>query len=304
MLNSAIPRRDEAVTTEIASDICDAVASDATTAGPLRLRILANLYNALDYGSAPRFSVFLRVVDFAAASKQMHLMVPYFKDAASWVDAWGLTTEQSRDLFHTIASALRASGDSEQAHGFLLKFLETFEGASAGEMGDERVKTAARDAAVGFIKSATLSKNARVLSLAAVAALKGDATYGRLHELLSIFAVGTLSEYRAFSAGNMDYLKELGIDHEESLETIRLLSLCSLASAHDAVPFAAIASTLEVSLPCYCIVCRAVSLRVRVWTLFHPADSTRATPRSTLDGRARVVRDEHSMRLEFLDSDS
>lgn len=72
-------------------------------------------------------------------------------------------------------------------------------------------------------------------------------------ELVEIFAHGELSAYVAFHAAHGAYLGELGVEHEQSLESMRLLSLCSLAAANNVVPYEAIAAALQVSLRGVCV---------------------------------------------------
>ena len=77
-------------------------------------------------------------------------------------------------------------------------------------------------------------------------ALSSDAKHARLYELVDIFAHATLGAYVAYQEKNSAYLSELGIDHERSMETMRLLTLCTLASANHHVTYDAIAEALKV----------------------------------------------------------
>ena len=78
-------------------------------------------------------------------------------------------------------------------------------------------------------------------------ALAADPKYAKLHELLTIFACRGLDDYRAFSAANADFVASIGVDHEASLRTMRLLTLCSLASGKTSLGYDAIAAALAVS---------------------------------------------------------
>lgn len=81
-----------------------------------------------------------------------------------------------------------------------------------------------------------------------VRALASDPKYAKLHELLLIFSSGGLEQYEAFYASNASFVASLGVDHNASLRTIRLLSLCSLAAAKGPViPYAEVAAAIKVS---------------------------------------------------------
>jgi hypothetical protein len=52
--------------------------------------------------------------------------------------------------------------------------------------------------------------------------------------------------YFAFHKANSSYMASLGIDHEKGTETMRLLSLCSLAAATPVLSYEAVAKALQV----------------------------------------------------------
>jgi hypothetical protein len=79
-----------------------------------------------------------------------------------------------------------------------------------------------------------------------VRALQKDPVDARLFELVDIFSHGSLDAYTSYYSRNDAYLKELGVDHEKSVETMRLLTLCSLASANHVASYESIASALQV----------------------------------------------------------
>ena len=88
-------------------------------------------------------------------------------------------------------------------------------------------------------------------------ALGKDPQHARLYELVDIFSHATLEAYVAYHAKNSAYLAELGIDHASSMETMRLLTLCSLASASHQLSYASIAEALQVRV-CVCALCVCV----------------------------------------------
>ena len=85
------------------------------------------------------------------------------------------------------------------------------------------------------------------MGLKAVAQLNGDATHGTLFAAAQVFAAGRLGEYRAFEAAHPGFLGERGVGAGEAEESIRLLTLCSLASEQEQLSYADLAAALEVS---------------------------------------------------------
>ena len=87
-----------------------------------------------------------------------------------------------------------------------------------------------------------------MVGLAAVDALKDDSRYRKLFELLDIFTRGKLKDYLAFALANEALLTAHNLQHDVCVRNMRLLSMCSLATEHEEIPYAAIASDLDVPL--------------------------------------------------------
>lgn len=64
--------------------------------------------------------------------------------------------------------------------------------------------------------------------------------------LLEIFANGKLEDYDRFAATYESIFDKYGLSKQECIRHMRLLSLCSLASEHEEIPYAAIASSLTI----------------------------------------------------------
>ncbi len=64
--------------------------------------------------------------------------------------------------------------------------------------------------------------------------------------LLEIFANGKLEDYERFVATYASIFDQYGLSKHECIRHMRLLSLCSLASEHEEIPYSAIASSLSI----------------------------------------------------------
>ena len=83
-----------------------------------------------------------------------------------------------------------------------------------------------------------------MLDTPAIQALASHAK--ELHGLLEVFQEGQLQDYRTFP--NKDaILAKYGLNEEECIRHMRILSLCSLAADTEEVPYDVVAKTLEVS---------------------------------------------------------
>lgn len=212
----------------------------------LRLRIVTDVYNFVDevQHKDSKLGVLKALIRYAADHRQLELLQPYLAGAATWPAKWQLSPEQAGALYLLIAQSLEKTGAAEDAQAFLIRYLTTLETAS--EAAQAGARAWAKTAALNFVMAPAVSQKSNLARLAAVRALAKDAEHGRLYELVDIFAHATLSAYLAYHARNAQYLAELGVDHERSVETMRLLTLCSLAAADHVVAYDAIATALQV----------------------------------------------------------
>lgn len=165
-----------------------------------------------------------------------------------------LSQHDIRSLYSTASSVIgkvadvcRQKGMDKEAiaaesakQRFLLKMLATY---SLSDV-DDGARTAAEKAAVGAIcDPVTLFNEQRcIMSLPPVAAIKETSLY----ELLEIFQQGKLEDFQSFTTSNPSTLAKYNISSEEAIRHMRLLSLCSLATEHEEIPYGAIASTLQI----------------------------------------------------------
>lgn len=131
-------------------------------------------------------------------------------------------------------------------HGeFIVLTTLFFPSLSQSEVDDE-ARAAAKQAAVGAIcDPVTLFNEQRIImSLPPVTALKS--TDGEIYQLLEIFQQGKLEDFQSFQKSNPSALSNNNISEEDAIRNMRLLSLCSLATEHEEIPYDAIAQTLQV----------------------------------------------------------
>lgn len=126
---------------------------------------------------------------------------------------------------------------------FLLKILATYSSTSGS---NDETRSAAKQAAIGAIcDPVNLFYEQRIImSLPPVADLKN--TDKEIYALLEIFQQGKLEDFQSFLKSNPNTLSNNNISEEDAIRHMRLLSLCSLATEHEEIPYDAIASTLQV----------------------------------------------------------
>jgi len=170
-----------------------------------------------------------------------------------------VTPEERRALYGIVAGAVgkvgatcRKSGMDEEgkaAEGvrqrYLLKFLGTYRD---GEAVDKAGLEAAREAAVGAIRDPVnlFHEQRSIMGLTPVAALETNKGTKPLYALLQIFQEKKLQDFQAFVTTSTKTLSQHGLKQEDCIRHMRLLSLCSLATEHEEIPYDAIATTLQI----------------------------------------------------------
>ena len=190
-----------------------------------------------------RYEVFLALIQYAAKAGKLNLLHSSMKSFDPAI--WGLDLEETRAVYKLLAQATQDSDSvamKATSQSYVLKLLSTYENDTNGNIGE--AKDAAAKGIVGAIKTAVSSftKNESLIQFAAVKQLQGDSTYGRLYDLLQVFSTGKVGDYIQFHEQHGAYLAEQGIDHDEALEAMRLLSMCSLAAEHEEIPYAIVSA--------------------------------------------------------------
>lgn len=229
---------------EVTSKIISVVSANPLEKSLLRLRILNHLYNIINNGST-RFTIFLELIKLANASKNVVYLVQIFKerDFEDRMSEWGITPVQKRELYRNIRDLLKES-TSSHAYSWSLKYLRALDGAS-----DAELSAAVDDAAavvVESIKQSDMYQFDALQSYSAVKKLENHPKHGATFQLLKIFTNESLEGYRTFADKHKDFFNQTGLNQEECLRKMRLLTLATLANGQTEIPFSHISKALQV----------------------------------------------------------
>ncbi|KAI8597836.1 hypothetical protein EDD21DRAFT_384327 [Dissophora ornata] len=215
--------------------------TEPTQKTTLKFKVLSNIFNILPANSPLRLAVFTSIVDLAVASDDMDLVLPQLQYVSSWLSEWGVSVDAERTLLLTLADRLKESGNPYQSLDFLIKYLTTFNNQTS-ELDSQKVH--ATRAIVDSITLPKILNFENLLKIDAIQHLKSEKVY----ELLSVFMSGNVQDYRTLVSKNGGLVKELGLDEEETLRKIRLLSLASLGSENltRELSYQEVANALEV----------------------------------------------------------
>lgn len=267
LISSAYNDQDTAATQVAVAALGNSIAQagDSSEASCSRkLRLLAVLYNLrapfmdkvgilkqiITVGSSfpdvflrpqdPVGSLLVTNEDGAGSSNYVALQPPTPK-VVQLLDSWQIEPEHRFSLYQAIKDAFPESDTRKQR--FLLLSIE------CQPKNKNALSNAAKEAAIGAIRDpiSLFPQQRNILNIPSIVALeKSDSV---LFGLLKTFHEGKLSDYDAFLKANGGESKVLGqfqLSPEICRRNMQILSLCSLASEHEEIPYQSIADTLQI----------------------------------------------------------
>jgi translation initiation factor 3 subunit M len=248
VISSLIRKMEPDVANMIGVKLREAVTYNLSDRALLRLKILTGIYHAFDQTSLSRYETFMALAKYAADSGNAELIIPKFKQIDKWLLDWSTDVEQSRRLYKLVRNILKDNHRGVQAHKFLVKYLQTFSPIlNEGGNVDEEVVGAAAEASLEAIALDDLYQCDHLLSLPAVRLLETHPQHAPLFQLLRIFAQEKLDAFQAFVRNNPSFLQNVGLREENCVRKMRLLSLASLGTESEEIPYHQIAETLQIS---------------------------------------------------------
>jgi len=204
----------------------------------LRLRVAASLFNKAKKLPKVQLQALRNVLALAVSSNNVELVAPYLTQVDTLLDTKQLGVEDRRALLLVVADVLDQGDDKLKVLAVLETYLATFEQAQSD-------KTQALRAVTIVLQNPVASFLARV-DLAASAVVQTTLKGEKLFELLDIVSTKTLKEFAAFQKSAGGVITENGLQEAELQNTMRLFTLCSLPTGSQEIPYADVASALDV----------------------------------------------------------
>jgi len=228
--------------------LATALSGDHSSHSTIKLSLMCQLFNLLDTSSPLRITVFLQMLRFALAAQSTDTLLGEFGKIDKWLAEWKISDEQKAELYLLMSQCHSQAGSTALAKFYLLKYLKTFESASPARL-DTAVEHAAQ-AAKDAVVDPTLLQCDGLLDLAAIKHLAGSnipTQHKQIHELLSIFALGTVADFKAFAVANKEAFATLGLSEEDALVKIQRLSLLSLAAGRTSLSYEEVQTALQLA---------------------------------------------------------
>lgn len=196
--------------------------------GAMCVRVLQNLYEALNPSCSLRFDVYYNLVKVASKTDMMAAVFSDLNKVKAWLTRLTVPVARVQKLLRLLHEALVEAKQTELASKLMVELLSTYTEDNASQ---------ARDDAHRCIVSCLADPNTflldHLLPLKPVRFLEGEL----IHDLLTIFVSEKLSAYLQFYQANKDFVSSLGLSHEQNLHKMRLLTLMQMAETQRELDF-------------------------------------------------------------------
>jgi len=205
--------------------------------GLVCLRALWLLYQQLEEKSPMRYHVYYHLIVLAKQTDQIRLIFKDVEHLKQQLELCPTSNEQLQKLYRLLHEVLIKSNQSDQAAKIMIELLGTYTAENASQAREDAIRCIAT--ALGDPNTFLLDP---LLSLKPVRFLQGEL----IHDLLSIFVGENLSAYLNFYKNHREFVHSQGLNHEQNVQKMRLLSFMQLAESNNEISFELIQKELQI----------------------------------------------------------
>jgi translation initiation factor 3 subunit M len=200
------------------------------------LQSLWRLFNNLEVTSPLRYHVYYHLVQVAKQVDQVNEVFYGVEQLKNQFSQCPPSNEQMQKLYRLLHEVLKDS-NSELASKVMIELLGTYTSENASY---------AREDAMKCIVTALADPNTflldPLLSLKPVRFLEGEL----IHDLLSVFVSEKLPAYLQFYQNHKEFVTSQGLNHEQNMKKMRLLTFMQLAENNPEMAFAELQKELQI----------------------------------------------------------
>jgi len=214
------------------------VKSPAPKLGLVCMRVLSVLFQGLEPTSPMRYTVYHALVQVAGQIDQIKSVFVSLDKTRQQLAPCCPDNEQMQNLLRVLHEALLNCKESESASKVMVELLSTYTMENASQAREE-----AQRCIVASLADSNTFLLDHLLTLQPVKVLEG----ALLHDLLTIFVTEKLSAYMKFYEEKKDFIEGLGLNHEENLRKMRILTFMQLAENETELSFDVLEDQLQLT---------------------------------------------------------
>lgn len=184
-----------------------------------------------------RYPVYYHLLQIAKQTDQIKSIFHNVDQLKQQFSHCSLSNEELQKLYRLLHEVLLKSNQSEQAAKVMIELLGTYTDKTASHAREDAIRCIT--SAIADPKTFLLDP---LLSLKPVHILKGQL----IHDLLNIFVSENLTTYLKFYQEHKEFVNTQGLNHEQNLRKMRLLSFMQLAETTPEISFEVIEQELQI----------------------------------------------------------
>jgi len=232
-----VPQTGDARCPKLIAAFCDKlVKCTANKLVAVNLRVLQNLFEGLGDHKEFRYIVYHSLIVIAGKTNQMHIVPTDLDKIKTWFT--GISIDKYQDLFRLLHDVLLQTKNSELASKVMIELLGTYTEENASQ-----ARSDAQKCIVSSLADPATFLLDNLLPLKPVKSLEGQP----IHNLLNIFVADKLAAYIAFYKSNQAFVDSLGLQHEQNLKKMRLLTFMQLAESKKEISFDEVKTDLQLT---------------------------------------------------------
>ncbi|XP_041366455.1 eukaryotic translation initiation factor 3 subunit M-like isoform X2 [Gigantopelta aegis] len=201
-----------------------------------RIKLLSNLFHGLPETSPVRYTVYLAMLRLAGQADMLQMIPTELDQVKTWIAQWGINIQKKQNLYRVLHEVLLEAKQSKQATKVMIELLGTYTEDNASQARDD-----AHRCIVTCLNDPDTYLMDHLLTLKPVKFLEGES----IHNLLTIFVSGKLSQYQQFYKNNTDFVKSLGLSDDQNMRKMRLLTFMQMAENRKEISYATIIDEMQ-----------------------------------------------------------
>ena len=201
------------------------------------MKVLWSLYQSINENSTMKYHVYHALVILAGKTRQVDLVYTDMDTLKSQFTGCPPSNQQWQELYKLLHEVLRSCKKSESASQVMIELLDTYTTENASQAREETHKCI-----VASIADPNVFHLDHLLQLKPVKFLEGEL----IHDLLKIFVSEKLDVYQKFYENHRDFVQGLGLNHEDNLTKMKLLTFMQLAETKSEITFGEVQQHMQI----------------------------------------------------------
>lgn len=206
---------------------------------PVGLRVVKNLHDGLFESLELQYVAYMAMVKLATKAKRLFEVFDDLESVKSKYNVKTVGFEKAQNLYRLLNSSALEAGKSELASQTIIELLSTYTEENASQAEADAVACI-----TSFLKDPNTFLMDHLLTLKPVLFLEGKPIF----DLLTIFVSEKLQDYVEFYNKHKSFVEGLGLDHQQNMHKMRLLTFMQMAEGQKEIAYETIIDELKIKL--------------------------------------------------------